>query len=101
MQRQRRHGLEGYFMTTEQLSVFRVSNDFCTVGNSLVGVCADQASKTAIIYHTRHLRQEEVVHELLHVRFPFWSEDQVNNMTVELLRAVQLKLPLLTIFKTS
>jgi hypothetical protein len=98
---QRRLGLEDYFITTERVSVFQVSDDFCAVGNSLVGVCADQAAKTAIIYHTRQIRQEEVVHELLHVRFPFWSEDEVNNMTVKLLRAVQHKMPLLTIFNTS
>ncbi len=96
---QRRLGLEDYCITAERLSVFQVADDLCSVGNSLVGVCADHAAKTAVIYHTRCLRQEDIVHELLHVRFPSWSEEQVNEKTAELLSA-QRDTPLLTIFKT-
>jgi hypothetical protein len=96
---QRRLGLEGYAITAERLSVFQVADDFCSVGNSLVGVCADHAAKTAVIYHTRRLRQEDVVHELLHVRFPSWSEGQVNEKTAEIL-AAQHDVQLLTIYKT-
>lgn len=95
---QRRLGLESYSITAERLSVFQVADDFCSVGNSLVGVCADHDAKTAVIYHTRGLRQEDIVHELLHVRFPSWSEEQVNEKTAELLQAAQ-RMPLLTIYK--
>lgn len=95
---QRRLGLESYRIVAERLSVFQVADDFCVVGNCLVGVCADHAVKTAVIYHTRRLRQEDIVHELLHVRFPLWSEEQVNEKTAELL-AAQRDIPLLTIFK--
>lgn len=98
---QRRLGLEDYYITAERLSVFQVADDFCAVGNSLVGVCADHAAKTAVIYHTRQLRQEDVVHELLHVRFPSWSEEQVNERTAELLHAAQGQIPLLTIYKAT
>lgn len=97
---QRRLGLEDYSVTAERLSVFQVVDDFCAVGNSLVGVCADHASKTAVIYHTRRLRQEDIVHELLHVRFPSWSEEQVNEKTAELC-ATQGQMPLLTIYKAA
>jgi hypothetical protein len=95
----RRLGLEDYCITAEQLSVFQVADDFCAVGNSLVGICVDHSCKTAVIYHTRRLRQEDVVHELLHVRHPSWSEDQVNEKTAELLENAEE--PLLTIFKVS
>ena len=39
----------------------------------------------AMIYHDRSLTDEYVVHELLHVKYPKWSEDQVNIETEKLL----------------
>ncbi len=82
---QRRLGLESYAVSCERVSIFQVADDFCCVGNSFVGVCADHEAKTAVIYHTRQLREEDVVHELLHVRHPSWSEEQVNERTGMLL----------------
>jgi hypothetical protein len=52
-------------------------------GCSLVGVVLDEASAT--IYHTRALTPEDVVHELLHVAHPDWSEARVCDATDALL----------------
>jgi hypothetical protein len=82
---QYRLGLEDYAISCERVSIFQVADDFCSVGNSFVGVCADHAARTAVIYHTRQLREEDVVHELLHVRYPSWSEEQVNGRMAALL----------------
>lgn len=47
-----------------------------------IGVLPDHESKTATIYHDRELTEEDIVHELLHIAHPDWTEDQVN-MTTE------------------
>lgn len=44
-------------------------------GAGLIGVVVDE--RTATIYHTRVLTAEGIVHELLHVAFPDWSEARV------------------------
>lgn len=45
-----------------------------------VGVQPDHNTKTATIYHDRELTERDVIHELLHIKFPKWSEEQVNEM---------------------
>ena len=62
----------------EQISMFQVSDEFCRVGNQLVGIVMNSQIKLATLFHTRKLREEDIIHELLHVRSPAWSEDQVN-----------------------
>ena len=49
-----------------------------------VGIQPDHKTKTATIYHDRELTERDVIHELLHVKYPEWSEAQVNE-TEELL----------------
>jgi hypothetical protein len=51
-----------------------------------VGIQMDRVKKKACIYHDRPLNDDYVVHELLHVKYPDWSEDQVNVATEKLLR---------------
>ena len=51
-----------------------------------VGVQADRDTCIATIYHDRDLTEEDIVHELLHVKHPDWSEDQVNKQTEKWLR---------------
>ena len=51
-----------------------------------IGVKYDLNTKHAVIYHDRDLTEEDVVHELLHIKNPFWSEDQVNEETNKLLK---------------
>jgi len=46
-----------------------------------VGISIDHDRKCGLINHTRELTDFDVVHELLHVKYPTWSEDQVNDYT--------------------
>lgn len=79
--------LDSWSITTESIDPDAVMyDDSC--GNEdryYIGVSADHNNKIAIIYHDRQLTEEDVVHELLHVSFPDWSEDQVNLETEKLL----------------
>lgn len=46
-------------------------------GHEFVGVVIDEQLKIANIYHTRHLMKDDIIHELLHVRFQCWTEEEV------------------------
>ena len=50
-------------------------------GNEFVGIAINFSNRTGVIYYTRDLQEDDIVHELLHVRFPNWSEKQVNYWT--------------------
>lgn len=54
-------------------------------GCSLVGVVWNEAR--ACIYHTRRLMGEDIIHEMLHVAHPEWSEPQVVAETERMVRA--------------
>lgn len=55
-----------------------------TPGHEFVGIHIDPSNKQGTIYHTRDLCEDDVVHELLHVRFPSWSEKKVDQWTADL-----------------
>lgn len=46
-------------------------------GHEFVGVVINERLKIANIYHTRHLMKDDIIHELLHVRFQRWPEEEV------------------------
>lgn len=50
-------------------------------GHEFVGIAIDLVNRSGIIYHTRTLKDDDIVHELLHVQFPEWSEQTVNYWT--------------------
>lgn len=79
--------LDSWSIVTEKIDPDAVMYDE-SCGNEdryYIGVSADHNNKSAIIYHDRQLTEEDVVHELLHVKYPDWSEDQVNLETEKLL----------------
>ena len=59
----------------ERISRFQVTDHHGRRGCSLVGVVHD--AHAACIYHSRALTAEDLVHELLHVAHPEWSEEAV------------------------
>ena len=72
---------------TQQVELVRISPRQVTgekgqPGCSLVGVTYDAA--TAVIYHTRAVTIEDIVHELLHVAYPALSEAAVVAETARL-----------------
>lgn len=81
----KRLGLRDWRIDLVRISIWSVSDARCRVGNSFVGVVCDRPRRTAEILHTRRLDRESIVHELLHVRHPAWTEARVNAETDRLL----------------
>lgn len=48
-----------------------------TPGHEFVGIERNFSTRTGIIYHTRPLEEDDIIHELLHIRYPEWSEEKV------------------------
>tara|TARA_R110002153_G_scaffold189630_2_gene342433 strand:- start:81 stop:440 length:360 start_codon:yes stop_codon:yes gene_type:complete len=79
--------LTGWTITTEAIEKKSVTyaDDVPDRDKYFVGVGIYEEGMQARIYHDRPLTDEYVVHELLHVKYPDWSEDQVNKETERLL----------------
>ena len=77
----------GIPVRTERTSIWQVVGESGRAGCSLVGVVFDE--RTGCIYHTRRLKEEDIVHELLHVAHPDWSEASVVAETDRLLSRAQ------------
>jgi hypothetical protein len=52
-----------------------------TSGHEFVGIQIDFKNQIGTIYHTRKLNEDDIIHELIHVKHPSWSEDKVNFWT--------------------
>lgn len=83
-------GLEHWTILCEAISEQQVVDDLDggTCGHEFVGVYVDRPTRTAYIYHTRPLDEDDIVHELLHVRFPKWNEQKVVHWTDRLVASV-------------
>lgn len=64
---------------TCKISRWEVTGENSARGESLVGVIIKP--NKAIIVHTRKLLEEDIIHELLHVANPSWSEEEVKKET--------------------
>lgn len=73
--------IKHYQVTCERISPLQVCDDYLQRGHEFVGVCTDHANHTACLYHTRKLQTADIIHELLHVKYPHLTEDQVNRET--------------------
>lgn len=80
-------GLKGWTIATEAIDKKSViyEGGVPAWDQYFVGVDIDKEKMMAHIYHDRPLNDEYVVHELLHVKYPDWTEDQVNAGTELLL----------------
>jgi len=73
-------GLDGHRVEVEVISPNQVTDEKGETGAHLVGgrrITED----SIVIFTTRRLREDDVVHELLHVRFPEMSEGEVRSET--------------------
>ena len=50
-------------------------------GHEFVGIEIHAENQSAILYHTRPIQEDDIIHELLHVRYPTWSEQKVEVWT--------------------
>lgn len=73
---------------TVRISRFQVTDERGRPGAGLIGVVFD--ARLATIYHTRALTGEDVLHELLHVAHPTWTEAAVVQATALGWRSVAL-----------
>ena len=82
-------GLSDWFFLCESISEDQVVDEMeeNTHGHEFVGIHIDFTNKIGTIYHTRKLKEDDIVHELLHVRFHSWSEEKVNFWTDLLLKS--------------
>ena len=82
-------GISDWVILSEPISEDQVVDELeqNTHGHEFVGIHIDFANKTGTIYHTRKLKEDDIIHELLHVRFHSWSEEKVNFWTDLLLRS--------------
>lgn len=69
---------------TQRISPLQVTDENGRVGCALIGVTFDAWQAT--IYHTRPMTTEDLIHELLHVAHPLWSEARVVHKTARLWR---------------
>jgi hypothetical protein len=74
-------------ITTEEIDPNAVaySDDCPEKDRYFIGVYPMPTTKKAVIYHDRPLTEEDIVHELLHLRHPDWSEFHVNVETERLI----------------
>lgn len=82
---QKKLEISNYDIEIECISIFQVLDNFSAIGNNFIGICTDHIDKKALLYHTRRLREDDILHELLHVRYPLWSEVQINQQVEVLL----------------
>ena len=82
-------GLSDWVILCESISEDQVVDEMeeNTHGHEFVGIHIDFTNKIGTIYHTRKLKEDDIVHELLHVRFHAWSEEKVNFWTDLLLKS--------------
>ena len=80
-------GLKGWTITTEAIDKKSViyEDEVPDSDKYFVGIQIDKESMRARIYHDRALNDEYIAHELLHVKYPDWSEDRVNKETERLI----------------
>ena len=79
-------GLGNWQINTIRISEMQVIDDHYgdIPGHEFVGVTIDNEFLRATIYHTRSIFEDDIIHELLHVRFQEWSEEEVVHSTNKL-----------------
>ena len=53
-------------------------NDCPVKDRYFIGIEIDKGNKVGTIYHDRELTEADIIHELLHVKYPNKSEDWIN-----------------------
>ena len=77
-------GLKERTITTEAIDKKQVAYgpEIPEEDRYFIGVHVDQDTGIATIYHDRDLTEEDIIHELLHVKYPDWTEEEVNFQTM-------------------
>lgn len=78
-------------ITDYEIRFERISREQVTAedGNrEMVGISVSHENKTAFIYHTRNLNHEDIIHELVHVAYPKYTEEEVRDATADLMQMI-------------
>ena len=76
-------GISDWVILCEPISEDQVVDELeqSSHGHEFVEIYIDFTNQIGTIYHTRELNVDDIVHELLHVRFHSWREEKVNFWT--------------------
>ena len=83
--------LTGWCVNTESIDREQVMfpEDISKEDRYYVGILSEQ--NEAVIYHDRDLVEEDILHELLHLRFKKFSEPTINSLTRILLNVANTR----------
>ena len=72
--------LKGWSFIIDEIQPTQVvyNNDCPVKDRYFVGIEIDKENKVGTIYHDRELTEADIIHELLHVKYPDKSEDWIN-----------------------
>jgi len=82
---QNKLGLGAWDITTEAISNAQVTYPDDCVGEERFFVGVEYGEMTAVIYHSRPLMEDDIVHELLHIVYPNASHDWIDKETRRLI----------------
>lgn len=71
--------IKHYRVISQRISPLQVCDDNFQRGHEFVGISTDHTKCVAFLYHTRKLQTSDIIHELLHIKYPAWTEKQVND----------------------
>jgi len=73
-------GLKEWSFTTEEIQPEQVTYGGYVPQKDryFIGIEIDKENKAGTIYHDRELTEADIIHELLHVKYPNKSEDWIN-----------------------
>jgi len=78
-------GLEEYEVVVEKHSKMQVTSANGEAGANVVGSSLSKQEGIITIFTTRPLREDDVVHEFVHMRYPEFTEEQVVAETASLI----------------
>ena len=78
-------GLENYRVVIEKHHKEQVTFEYGKVGGNAVGSSFDEENGIITIFTTRSLREDDVVHELLHTKYPQFTHDEIVTETESLI----------------
>ena len=72
--------LKEWRFTVQEIQPTQVvyDNDCPVKDRYFIGIEINQENKTGTIYHDRELTEADIIHELLHVKYPNKSEEWIN-----------------------
>lgn len=84
----RKLDIQHYRISLQRIAENQVCDDDLNTGIEFVGIYTDHKKFKAFLFYTRELRLDDIVHELLHVKYPDWSDDQVTLETEKIIMKI-------------